>query len=180
MYTKYRYQWGPAQVGISLAAVGVMAAIVQGGLTRSVVGWLGEIRTVRLSLLMTACIFIGYGISSQPWMIYVCIVVGSLAGLVTPAVQGLMSQTVPADEQGSLQGALTSLTSIASVIGPIMSTYVFGYFISDRAPVHLPGAAFYLSSLLALAALGVAMPALRRLTRHSEPVPESSPALSSH
>jgi DHA1 family tetracycline resistance protein-like MFS transporter len=164
LYTTYRYGWTELQTGLSLAAVGVMAGMVQGGLTKRVVGWLGEQKTVRYCLTLSIFLYAAYGLATQPWMIYVCIVIGSLSGLVTPAVQSLMSQGVPADEQGALQGSLSSLSSVAGVAGPLLCTQLFGFFIGEKAPAILPGAPFFLSSTMMMLALLIAVPALKRIT----------------
>ncbi len=164
LYTTYRYGWTELQTGLSLAAVGVMAGMVQGGLTKRVVGWLGEQKTVRYCLTLSIFLYAAYGLATQPWMIYVCIVIGSLSGLVTPAVQSLMSQGVPADEQGALQGSLSSLSSVAGVAGPLLCTQLFGFFIAEKAPVIMPGAPFFLSSAMMMLALFIAVPALKRIT----------------
>ena len=164
LYTTYRYGWTELQTGLSLAAVGVMAGMVQGGLTKRVVGWLGEQKTVRYCLTLSIFLYAAYGLATQPWMIYVCIVIGSLSGLVTPAVQSLMSQGVPADEQGALQGSLSSLSSVAGVAGPLLCTQLFGFFIGEKAPAILPGAPFFLSSAMMMLALFIAVPALKRIT----------------
>lgn len=164
LYTTYRYGWTELQTGLSLAAVGVMAGMVQGGLTKRVVGWLGEQKTVRYCLTLSIFLYAAYGLATQPWMIYICIVIGSLSGLVTPAVQSLMSQGVPADEQGALQGSLSSLSSVAGVAGPLLCTQLFGFFIAEKAPAFLPGAPFFLSSVMMMLALFIAVPALKRIT----------------
>jgi DHA1 family tetracycline resistance protein-like MFS transporter len=164
LYTTYRYGWTELQTGLSLAAVGVMAGMVQGGLTKRVVGWLGEQKTVRYCLTLSIFLYAAYGLATQPWMIYICIVIGSLSGLVTPAVQSLMSQGVPADEQGALQGSLSSLSSVAGVAGPLLCTQLFGFFIGEKAPAILPGAPFFLSSAMMMIALFIAVPALKRIT----------------
>jgi DHA1 family tetracycline resistance protein-like MFS transporter len=164
LYTTYRYGWTELQTGLSLAAVGVMAGMVQGGLTKRVVAWLGEKKTVRYCLTLSIFLYAAYGLATQPWMIYICIVIGSLSGLVTPAVQSLMSQGVPADEQGALQGSLSSLSSVAGVAGPLLCTQLFGFFIGEKAPAILPGAPFFLSSAMMMIALFIAVPALKRIT----------------
>ena len=92
----------------------------------------------------------------------------ALAGLVTPAVQSLMTQSVPKNEQGELQGALSSLSSVAGVAGPLASTRLFGYFVSDKAPMLLPGAPFFWSSLLMLLSLAIAVPALKRIHKAAD------------
>jgi DHA1 family tetracycline resistance protein-like MFS transporter len=164
LYSTYRYGWTELQTGLSLAAVGVMAGMVQGGLTKRVVGWLGEQKTVRYCLTLSIFLYAAYGLATQPWMIYLCIVIGSLSGLVTPAVQSLMSQGVPADEQGALQGSLSSLSSVAGIAGPLLCTQLFGFFIGEKAPAILPGAPFFLSSAMMMIALFIAVPALKRIT----------------
>lgn len=163
LYTTYRYSWTELQTGLSLAAVGFMAGMVQGGLTKRVVGALGERKTVQHGFMLSIFLYAAYGFATQPWMIYVCIVIGSLSGLVTPAVQSLMTQSVPANEQGELQGALSSLSSVAGVAGPVACTQLFGYFIGEKAPMVLPGAPFFWSSVLMLVALAIAIPALKRI-----------------
>lgn len=183
LYTEHRFGWGAKATGMSLAAVGIMACIVQGGLTKRVVGRLGEAHTAKYGLLLAPLLYAAYGLAWQPWMLYACIVVGSLSGLVTPALQALMSQKVGASEQGALQGALTSLTSVAGVVGPLVCSGLFAFFISSKAPVHLPGAPFFWSALLMPVALLLVFRALKgggRLTPGSGSAPESSPAPSSH
>jgi MFS transporter, DHA1 family, tetracycline resistance protein len=127
-----------------------MAAVVQGGLTRRIIPWLGERRAVIYGILIGAAGFIGYGLATSGWMIYVIIVLASVAGIQNPAVQGIISNSVAANEQGAVQGALTSLASVAGILGPPLVTGMFGYFISPQAPANLPGAAFFLCALLQL------------------------------
>ncbi len=167
LYTGYRYHWTELQTGLSLGAVGVMAGLVQGGLTKRVVGALGERKTVQYGLALSIFLYAAYGFATQGWMVYVCIFFGSLAGLVTPAVQSLMTLSVPKNEQGELQGALTSLSSVAGVAGPLATTRLFGYFVSDKAPLLMPGAPFFWSSLLMILSLAIAVPSLKRI--HNAP-----------
>jgi MFS transporter, DHA1 family, tetracycline resistance protein len=155
LYTGHR--WGTRETGLSLALVGVMAAVVQGGLTRRIIPWLGERRAVIYGILIGAAGFIGYGLATSGWMIYVIIVLASVAGIQNPAVQGIISNSVAANEQGAVQGALTSLASVAGILGPPLVTGMFGYFISPQAPANLPGAAFFLCALLQLLALVLAV-----------------------
>jgi DHA1 family tetracycline resistance protein-like MFS transporter len=98
-------------------------------------------------------------------MIYVILVMGSLGGITSPAVQGLISRSVGADEQGGVQGSLTSLASVAGILGPPVAARLFGYFISDSAPIHLPGAAFFFSAILAAFAMVLALRSFRKNSR---------------
>lgn len=156
LYTSYRYGWTVRQTGISLAIVGFMAAIVQGGLTGSIVKWMGEKKTAMLGLGVAALSYVGYGLATEGWMVYAILVIGSLSGVTAPAVRGLISRGVGDDEQGGVQGSLSSLVSVAGIIGPLTTTRLFAYFISDSAPTHVPGAAFFFSAVLVIVALLVA------------------------
>lgn len=156
LYTGYRYGWTSGQVGLSLATVGLMAAIVQGGLARRIIPALGEVMALRSGLVVAGLVMAAYGFASQAWMIYALLVVGSFGGIAGPAMQGLISCNTPANEQGAVQGALTSLGSVAGFIAPLIGTGLFGYFIGASAPAKLPGAPFWLGGLLTFAALAVA------------------------
>ena len=162
LYTKYRYAWEPMDIGISLAVVGVMAAIVQGGLTRKIIPKTGEQKAALIGLGISAASFCLYGLATDGWMIYAIIVFGALGGLAGPAIQGMVSRGVGDDEQGGVQGSMSSLISVSSIIGTPVATGLFGYFISDRAPVHLPGIAFLFSAGLTLAAAALAVRSFRK------------------
>ncbi|MAS92482.1 MAG: tetracycline resistance MFS efflux pump [Verrucomicrobiales bacterium] len=168
LYTAYRYEWGPRQTGLSLALVGLMAAIVQGGLARRIIPKLGEKTSAVVGFTVMAIALSGYAIASEGWMIYPIIVFGSFSGIAVPAIQGMISKSFGDDEQGRIQGSLTSLQSIAGFLGPIMATAVFGYFIGNSVPVQIPGAPFFLSSLLTLLAAGLAASSPRIISRSAE------------
>jgi DHA1 family tetracycline resistance protein-like MFS transporter len=158
LFTGYRFGWGPTETGFSLAMVGVMFIVGQGGLVRVLVPRLGERRAVVLGLAVSVVVSALYGVVPYGWMVYPVMVVGILGWTIAqPAVQALMSQAVPPTEQGLLQGALASMTNLTSVIGPPIWTGLFGYFVSPAAPVRIPGAAFFSASLVFLLALVLAM-----------------------
>ena len=175
LYTGYRYGWTPKQVGASLAIVGIMAAVVQGGLARKIIPKLGERRSIILGLI-NGCIFMtAYGLATQGWMIYALIVVGSFGSIAAPAIQGLISRGVPPNEQGAVQGSLASLASVAGFIGPLVFTGLFGYFISPRAPAHVPGVAFFSGAVLISFALLLALRSFKKNQSHYQPAPPTSP-----
>jgi len=142
--------------------VGLMAAIVQGGLARFIIPRLGERNSAVGGLIVMALSMIGYGLAPEGWMIYVIIVFGSLSGVAVPAMQGMISITVGDDEQGGVQGSLTSLQSVAGFTGPILATTIFGFFISQQAPAIVPGASFFFSSALAVIAACLAARSFRK------------------
>ena len=157
LYTEHRYHWNSKQTGVSLAVVGIMAMIVQGGLTRVIVARIGERRSAILGLAVAALAYAGYGLATEGWMIYVVLVFGSLGGITGPAVQALISRNVGADEQGGVQGSLASLSGISGFLGPPIAAGLFGYFVHTA-----PGAAFFFSTALIIVALLLAVRSFQR------------------
>lgn len=171
LYTGYRYGWGPQTVGLALALVGVCDVIVQGGLVRRVVRRIGERRAVLLGLSFGAAGLLWMALAdSGPWFV-ASIPLLAAWGFAKPAVQALITQRVPADRQGRLQGAITSLASVAGVFGPWTFAAVFASFIGDGAVAYLPGAAFALAALVLLVAIGLAL-------RVARPALPQAPAVS--
>lgn len=162
-YTTYRYGWDVAGVGLSLAIVGLLFAVSQGALVRPIVGRFGEQRTLLIALSIAVLGMLLFGLASQGWMMYA--VTGLYCaglGLLNPAVQGLMSRSVPANQQGLLQGAMTSVMTGAAIIGPLVANGSFALAINADLPINLPGTPFFIGALLCLAALGLALRGARR------------------
>jgi MFS transporter, DHA1 family, tetracycline resistance protein len=143
-YTGLRYGWDTLAVGLSLAAVGLSAAIVQGGLMGVILARLGEQRSVIYGLAFAALSSVLYGLAPQGWMIYVILFVGGLGGIAGPAAQGLISRSVSDNEQGAVQGALAGVQTLTGVFGPLIATTLFNAF----APRGIPGASFFAGALL--------------------------------
>ena len=152
-YTLARFGWSLREVGWSLAAVGVSAIFAQAVLTRILVPRFGERRLIVWGVASTVSSYIIYAGATVSWVMYVGIAVGTLGGLVYPALQSLMSGEVGRDEQGELQGAVSSLVSLAAIVGPLVMTQAFATFSAPAAPVHLPGAAFVIAAVLATGTL---------------------------
>lgn len=147
-YTMEKFKWDEKTVGLSLAAIGVSFAVVQGGLSRIIIPKLGQQRSVYVGLLFSALGFLLFGLANQGWLMFAFMAVYALGGIAGPSIQGIISNQVPANEQGELQGALTSLTSTTSIFGPLIMTNLFSFFTAPSAPAYLPGAPFFLGSLL--------------------------------
>ncbi|MGH7131590.1 MAG: TCR/Tet family MFS transporter [Phycisphaerales bacterium] len=163
LYTAHRFGWSPRQIGYSLAMVGICAAVVQAGLARKVIPLLGEKRALILGLAIGVLSYLGYGLATEGWMVYVVIAFGSLGGISMPAGQSLVTRAVRPDEQGRLQGAMTGLQSVAAIFGPLIATHAFEYFISDGAkPFRIEGASFFISAILAAMGWVVAAWAVNR------------------
>lgn len=152
-YTMYKFGWDEAMVGYSLAAVGLLVAIIQGGLIRIIIPKLGQSNAIYIGLCLYAVGLVLFGTATASWMMFAYLIPYCLGGIAGPALQGLISSQVPANEQGELQGALTSLMSVTSIIGPVMMNGLFAYFTSSNAPIYLPGASFYLAAVFTIAAI---------------------------
>ena len=175
-YTTYRYGWSVTDVGLSLAIVGLLFAVAQGALVRPMVARLGELRTLISALVVAVLGMLLFGLASQGWMMYAVTALYCLGlGLLNPPVQGLMSRSVPANEQGLLQGATTSVMTGTAIIGPPVANGLFALFISPQAPVTLPGAPFFLGSLLCLAALWLARRQTSQVSTYAPHGAELSP-----
>ncbi|MBY0586955.1 TCR/Tet family MFS transporter [bacterium] len=152
-YTMLKFHWTERDVGLSLAFVGLLAAIVQGGLTGKIIPRLGERRAVILGFSSAIIGYIGYGSATAGWMLFFWMAIASLSGLSFPSINAMMSRRIPPDAQGELQGTISSMHSVTSIIGPVMMTQVFGYFTSESSVIYLPGAAFFFAALLTIVGL---------------------------
>jgi DHA1 family tetracycline resistance protein-like MFS transporter len=167
-YTMEKFGWNEKWVGYSLGFVGLMIGIVQGGLIRIIIPWLGQKRSIYFGMGFYALGFTGFAFALKGWMMFLFCVPFALGGLCGPALQGVMSAQVPANEQGELQGALTSLISVTSIFGPLMMTNLFSFFTSAKAPVYFPGASFAMGALLTLVGVVFAMRSLSKFSRHEQ------------
>lgn len=161
LYASYRYGWDERAVGLTLAAVGVCSAVVQGGLVRPIVARAGERRAMLLGLTCGAIGFAAYGFAPTGAWFCIGIPVMSLWGLTGPSIQSLMTRRVDPREQGRLQGALSSLQGVAGLIGPGIFTQAFARAIGPGHGWELPGTPFLLAALL----LAIGMAAGLRATR---------------
>ncbi len=158
--TMAKYNWDEKMIGYSLGIVGLLVAIVQGGLIRVINPKLGQKRSVYFGLVLYAIGFVLFSIANTGWLLLVFLLPYCLGGICGPALQGIISNQVPANEQGELQGALTSLMSVTSIVGPILMTNLFSYFTSPAAPVYFAGAPFIMGAILTVASLFFAMRSL--------------------
>lgn len=155
-----RFNWSPKMIGISLGIVGLLVGGVQGGLVRVVNPRIGNEKSIYLGLGLYALGLLLFAFAAQGWMMFVFLIPYCLGGIAGPALQSIISGHVPPSEQGELQGALTSLMSATSIIGPPLMTNLFAYFTKEEAPVYFPGAAFFLGALLMMASTYYAYKAL--------------------
>ncbi|GJL94128.1 MAG: tetracycline resistance MFS efflux pump [Hyphococcus sp.] len=186
-FAEEKYGWSPGFIGASLMFVGLMAAIVQGGLTRIIIPKIGERAAAVGGTMIAIVTYLGYAFADQGWMVYALITVSSLAGVTLPSLQGIMSRTVPANAQGELQGAVAAIASLSMIMGPPIMTQIFAAFSAPGTPftiagitilekgagIYFPGAPFVLASALTLLALAPLLIAFRRVQRPREETAET-------
>ena len=156
-----QFNWTPRTIGISLGLVGLLVGAVQGGLIRIVNPWLGNKKSVYAGLALYALGLFLFSAATQSWMMFLFLVPYCLGGICGPALQSIISGQVPANEQGELQGGLTSVMSVTNIIGPLLMTGLFSYFTKPTAPVHFAGAAFFLGGIFMTISLLFAYKTLR-------------------
>lgn len=161
-FTIERFNWSKGMIGGSLAVVGALVGAVQGGLIRVVNPILGNERSVYIGLATYALGLLLFAFATESWMMFAFLVPYCLGGIAGPALQAIVSNHVPPNEQGELQGGLTAVMSVTTIIGPLIMTNLFAFFTKKNAPVHFSGAPFLLGSILMLGSAIIAYVVLRR------------------
>ncbi|KAA6312229.1 Tetracycline resistance protein class C [termite gut metagenome] len=164
-FTKESFHWSEVQIGYSLGFIGLMMAVVQGGLIRITQPRLGPVKSTYIGLGLLAIGMPLFAFATQGWMMYAIIVPYAIGAICNPAVNGIIADKAQPSEQGELQGMLTCLMSLASIIGPPMMTFLFSYATSTKAPVYFPGAPFLLGGLLIATCFFFVHPVLKRIRK---------------
>lgn len=147
-FTVKKFSWSEKMIGLSLGMFGLLIATVQGGLIRVINPRLGNERSVYVGLGLYATGLLLFAFASQTWMMFAFMIPYCLGGIAGPALQSIITEHVPRNEQGELQGGLTSIMSATSIIGPPVMTNLFAYFTKPSAPVQFAGAPFLLGAVL--------------------------------
>lgn len=161
-FTIYRFNWSEGMVGISLAVVGVLVGAVQAGLTRIITPRIGNNKSIYLGLLLYTAGLVLFAFATKGWMMFAFLVPYCLGGIAGPSLQAILAEHVPPSQQGELQGALTSLMSLTTIIGPLIMNNIFEYFTSPQAPFYFPGLFFLLGAIFMLFSLMIAWYVLRK------------------
>ena len=154
-YTMAKFGWEEWLVGLSLGAFGLMLVFGQGVLIRFVIPRLGEYRTAMLGLSMELLSFIGFVLAPATWVIFALLPLSAVGMLAGPAMQGIMSRAVPDNAQGELQGVVSSVRAIASILAPTLMTGLFWLYSDDGWFFTFPGAPFVLSAFLMIIAIRI-------------------------
>jgi MFS transporter, DHA1 family, tetracycline resistance protein len=175
-YTMSKFHWQAAEIGYSLAFVGIVMAFAQGVLTRALIPRLGgERRAAAVGMAFAIFAYLGYAFATQGWMMYVVSVTSMFFAMTYPSLNALMSWQIPHNAQGELQGAVASVYSLSAILGPPLMTQVFGHFSSASAPLYFPGAAFFTAAVLT-ALSAVLFGRAIRLSPHQQSAPAQEAA----
>ncbi len=161
-FTIYRFNWSESMVGISLAVVGVLVGGVQAGLTRLVNPRIGNEKSIYLGLSLYTLGLVLFAFATQSWMMFAFLIPYCLGGICGPSLQSVLSGHVPPNQQGELQGALTSLMSLTTIIGPPVMSGTFAYFTTDKAPFYFPGIHFLIGAVCMLLSIFITRKVLNR------------------
>lgn len=156
-FTIEKFDWDEKLVGYSLGFIGILAAIVQGGLIRIIIPKFGKVNSLYLGMSFYIIGLLLFTIADESWMVFAFAIPLSLGGLCGPALQGIMTNQIPDNEQGEFQGGITSLISLTSIIGPLLMTNLFSLFTSNKNLIYFPGAPFLLAAILSIFGLVVAV-----------------------
>jgi DHA1 family tetracycline resistance protein-like MFS transporter len=166
--SSYRYGWSEGEIGLSLGIYGIGAALVMALVLPRLVPLLGEWKTAVLGLLFSAAGLTGYALAWEGWVVYLVIVGTVIENVADAPLRSIAAGKVPASAQGELQGALTSLSSITTIVGPLIFTQLFGYFTSAHAPVTFAGAPYLMAAIFILAAVAIFSARVRVTRQKSE------------
>ncbi|WP_372885894.1 TCR/Tet family MFS transporter [Shimia sp.] len=157
------FGWSPGMVGMSLALYGSVYALTQGALVAPAIRAWGDRRTVMVGLVLELVFLLFYGLMRHEMLILISVPFAALAAIGAPALQSILSRRVGDDQQGELQGVLSSLVSLATILAPVVMTQVFARFSGNDAPVFAPGAPFLLSAAIMLATIALFWRSRRRV-----------------
>ncbi len=166
-----KFHWSPKMIGMSLGAVGLLVGIVQGVLIRFINPKLGNEKSVYVGISLYALGLFLFAFATSSWMMFVFLIPYCLGGISGPALQSLISVHVPKNEQGELQGSLTSIMSVTSIVGPLLMTGLFSYFTNPKHGFYFPGVSFLMGSILMLLSAIIAYSVLKNdpIVKEHEP-----------
>lgn len=141
--------WDERMIGLSLALSGLCMALVQTLVTgRAIAAW-GEERTVVLGMVAGGLGFVGYALVRETWMVFAIIPFAAFQGLAFPSITALLSRMADPSRQGSLQGGMSAINSVALIVGPL----VLSQALAIGAEHGFRAGNFVVAGILALGAL---------------------------
>ncbi len=153
LYMSYRYAFDERAIGLTLAVAGVSGLFVQGLAVGRIVAKVGEYRALLFGLGIAIAAQLILGLAPNGWSFVAGVPLWSFLGVAAPSLTAIASQQTGPNEQGRLQGALSSVRSMASLAAPLLFTQTFAASVGPLGGLGLPGLAFLLSGFLLAVAL---------------------------
>jgi len=149
-FTMYKFGWSELLVGLSLAFIGILVGVVQAILAQKAANKFGLANSIYFGFALYTLGMFLFSFANATWMMFAFSIPYCLGGIAMPNLQSYLVSKVPANEQGELQGGLTSMTSVTTIIGPLIMTRIFYYFTSEQAPFQFAGSSFFLGGIFML------------------------------
>jgi DHA1 family tetracycline resistance protein-like MFS transporter len=160
-----RFGWSEFQIGISLGIIGLWVVLANGLLIEPFIRYFGIVKAILLSSVLMGIGNILFAVATEGWMMYIFMLPYILGGICEPAIQSLISNKIPQNEQGEVQSALTGLISLSSIVGPPVMSNLFSIFANKGSFYYFPGAAFILGALITIISTILLYPALKKLNK---------------
>lgn len=154
-YGTARFGWDTPMIGLSLALYGVCFAIGQAMLVGPLIRRFGEHRAAFWGMWVDVSTLAALGVVTSGALALVITPFTALGGVVTPALQAILSRQTSEDAQGELQGVLASLNAVAMIVSPLVMTATFAAFTREGAPIFAPGAPFLLAAAMMVVAVAI-------------------------
>lgn len=167
LYTDYRYGWTPFDIGISLVCIGVVSVVMQGFLMRVFIRRFGEKKVVLAGLLTGAFAYLGFGLATQGYWLYLIIFLNFMSFAVSPTLNGMVSENIGSGDQGVSLGAISSLNSVMGVLAPVIGTPLLVHTVHQNPESMLSGLVYFICAGLALAAFLIAYTQFKQLDKSS-------------
>lgn len=164
VFTAYRFKWDILQVSLSLVVIGLLTAVVQGGLIRVLKKNFSDQTLIYGGFTIQIIGFVLLAFVSEPWMVFAILPLIALGSVSEPAVHSRLSVQVGERFQGGLQGVMASLTSLTGVVAPMVAMSVFVKFSGHNARIEFPGAPFLVAALFYMVGLFLVQQSIRKST----------------
>jgi DHA1 family tetracycline resistance protein-like MFS transporter len=157
LYTTFKFGWGPRETGWSLMVVGVVSVVMQGVLLKHILRRITPQQLATVGLCSASLAYFAYGLASEPWMLFLIIVLNMPSAATGSTLQSIVSGAAGEKIQGRTLGAVSSINSLMAVLAPVAGAGMLT-LVSDAPPGALRlGLPFFVGGLIQLAALGLAV-----------------------
>jgi MFS transporter, DHA1 family, tetracycline resistance protein len=132
MWSERTYQWGPQQTGFLFAGVGIVSAVIQGGLIGRLARRFGEEKLIIQGAVALAIGMILIPFSENLWILALAMVILAYGfSTLSPSLNSLISLQVNEESQGTVMGVTRSATTLARVVGPGWAGLMFAQLGKD-------------------------------------------------